>query len=59
MTLVNIYVTAANENAPKFLQKNYIANLVENTPIGSPVITVSAFDNDEVNWHWTFSQIYE
>ena len=52
-TLVDIYVTAANENPPRFAQKQYTANVVENTPPGSIVATVSAMDNDEVGQVFT------
>ena len=49
-TLVDIYVIAANENPPRFLQKQYTVNVVENTPVGSIIATVSAMDNDEVSF---------
>ena len=52
-TLVDIYMTAANENSPRFLQKQYTADVVENTPPGSIIATVSAMDNDEVGQVFT------
>ncbi|XP_072557676.1 protocadherin Fat 3a isoform X2 [Paramormyrops kingsleyae] len=41
-TMVRITVTLSNNAGPKFLQKEYQAEVNENTPIGTSIITVSA-----------------
>ncbi|XP_013406874.1 cadherin-89D-like [Lingula anatina] len=43
---VKIRVQASNVNPPKFLKDTYFATLVENVPIGTSVLTVSAKDMD-------------
>ena len=48
--LVHVIVQAINENAPYFLESEYkVNNLMENSPIGSSVITVKALDDDIVS----------
>ena len=48
--LVHVTVQAINENAPYFLESEYkVNNLMENSPIGSSVITVKALDDDIVS----------
>ena len=47
--LVRVAVQPANSSPPRFLETVYMATLVENTVIGSPVVTVEAIDNDEVS----------
>ncbi|KAL6474030.1 hypothetical protein MHYP_G00175910 [Metynnis hypsauchen] len=44
---VHVTVLDANDNAPVFSQSVYKVNLVENTPLGTVVATVSATDADE------------
>ena len=46
---VNITVTDENDNQPRFLQKDYMATIVDNIPFypeASPIVQVSAADND-------------
>ncbi|XP_051869474.1 protocadherin-10-like [Pristis pectinata] len=44
---VVIHVLDINDNAPVFDRKVYKASLAENSPMGSPVVTVHASDADE------------
>jgi len=46
-TLLRVVVQTANRNPPHFQMQTYSSNLVENVPIGSAVITVIAYDNDQ------------
>ena len=43
---VNVYVTDANDNSPKFDNANYVINLLENATVGQVISTVHAFDKD-------------
>ncbi len=47
--LLRIQVQAANENPPKFEKVHYVIDLVENSPVGTPVLSVLATDNDQVS----------
>ena len=49
-TLVLIKVLDINDNAPEFLQRLYEVQILENTPVGSWIITVSAKDLDAGNY---------
>nr|XP_014427792.1 protocadherin gamma-A1-like [Pelodiscus sinensis] len=44
---IRIIVLDANDNAPVFTEPVYRASVFENTPIGSPVVSVKATDLDE------------
>ncbi|XP_074530805.1 uncharacterized protein LOC141793834 [Halichoeres trimaculatus] len=46
-TTVHVTVLDANDNAPVFSQTVYEANLPENSPVGTVVVTVAARDADE------------
>ncbi|XP_062416612.1 protocadherin beta-15-like isoform X1 [Pungitius pungitius] len=53
--LIHIIVLDANDNAPVFTQAVYEATIPENSVINTPVITVSASDEDEgVNGEVTY-----
>ncbi|KAM8910661.1 protocadherin gamma-A4-like isoform 30-T30 [Spinachia spinachia] len=53
--VIHIIVLDANDNAPVFTQAVYEATLLENSAIDTPVITVSASDEDEgVNGEVTY-----
>nr|DAA06622.1 TPA_inf: protocadherin gamma b20 isoform [Anolis carolinensis] len=59
---IGINITDANDNPPIFTQDVYTVSLVENSPVGSSILQVVAFDNDEgSNAHisYTFSSIPE
>ena len=43
---VNITVIDVNDNSPVFRQPSYAANVTENVPVGTLVITVEASDDD-------------
>ena len=46
---VNITVTDVNDNQPRFIQRDYMATIVDNIPFfpeASPIVQVSASDND-------------
>lgn len=43
---VVVLVEDVNDHTPEFSQSHYRVDIVENGPIGLPVIKVSAFDND-------------
>ncbi|XP_060905086.1 uncharacterized protein LOC132982548 [Labrus mixtus] len=45
--VIHVIVLDANDNAPVFTETVYTATLAENSPINTPVITVSASDADE------------
>jgi hypothetical protein len=45
--LVEIVIVDQNDNDPVFSAKNYSADIFENTPQGTSIITVSAKDKDE------------
>ena len=47
ITVVSIVVQDANDHDPIFTKHRYNASLPENAPIGSSIITVFAFDEDE------------
>ncbi|XP_047585510.1 protocadherin beta-14-like [Lutra lutra] len=49
-TLVLIKVLDINDNAPQFAQKLYEVQILENTPIGSWIITIFANDLDTGNY---------
>ncbi|XP_068596824.1 protocadherin beta-15-like [Brachionichthys hirsutus] len=60
--VIHVIVLDANDNAPVFSAAVYTATLAENSPINTPVITVSASDADEgVNGDviYEFSRISE
>lgn len=44
--IVHVNVININDNAPIFLQKMYNASILENSPVGSHVISVKAIDLD-------------
>uniref|UniRef100_A0A3Q3G2S5 Cadherin domain-containing protein n=1 Tax=Labrus bergylta TaxID=56723 RepID=A0A3Q3G2S5_9LABR len=53
--VIHVIVLDANDNAPVFTETVYTATLAENSPINTPVITVSASDADEgVNGEVTY-----
>ncbi|XP_077957383.1 protocadherin gamma-A4-like [Gasterosteus aculeatus] len=53
--VIHVIVLDANDNAPVFTQAVYKATLLENSAINTPVITVSASDEDEgVNGEVTY-----
>ncbi|XP_027134265.1 protocadherin gamma-A12-like [Larimichthys crocea] len=53
--VIHVIVLDANDNAPVFTETVYTATLPENSPINTPVITVSASDADEgVNGEVTY-----
>uniref|UniRef100_G1KM65 Cadherin domain-containing protein n=1 Tax=Anolis carolinensis TaxID=28377 RepID=G1KM65_ANOCA len=59
---IGINITDANDNPPIFTQDVYTVSLVENSPVGSSILQVVAFDSDEgSNAHisYTFSSIPE
>ncbi|XP_033989871.1 protocadherin beta-15-like [Trematomus bernacchii] len=45
--VIHVIVLDANDNSPVFTESVYTASLPENSPIKTPVITVSASDADE------------
>nr|XP_008253354.2 protocadherin beta-6 [Oryctolagus cuniculus] len=45
-TKIKVLVLDSNDNAPQFAQERYEAQVPENSPLGSRVITVSARDSD-------------
>lgn len=47
VTVLSILVSDVNDNAPTFSQNEYNANILENQPVGTFVIQVSAQDSDE------------
>ncbi|XP_012604414.3 LOW QUALITY PROTEIN: protocadherin beta-14 [Microcebus murinus] len=49
-TLVLIEVLDINDNAPEFLQGLYEVQVLEDTPLGSQIITISAKDLDAGNY---------
>ena len=54
--LVNIEVLDSNNNAPQFEQSEYTFVVSAPTPVGLPVFSVSAFDDDEgINAQITYS----
>ncbi|KAK3593636.1 hypothetical protein CHS0354_025527 [Potamilus streckersoni] len=44
--LVYVKVLDVNDNSPQFSQPAYVESISENTPVGTPVITVTAIDID-------------
>ncbi|KAI3351194.1 hypothetical protein L3Q82_005750 [Scortum barcoo] len=53
--VIHVIVLDANDNAPVFTEAVYTATLPENSPVNTPVITVSASDADEgVNGEVTY-----
>ncbi|XP_049897631.1 protocadherin gamma-A4-like isoform X42 [Epinephelus moara] len=53
--VIHVIVLDANDNAPVFTEAAYTATLPENSPMKTPVITVSASDADEgVNGEVTY-----
>ncbi|XP_057695677.1 protocadherin-16-like [Corythoichthys intestinalis] len=45
--LLRVYVVDVNDEAPRFEESSYEAQIAENQPRGSAVLTVSAFDLDQ------------
>ena len=45
-TIVNVIVLDLNDNRPRFTSESYSVTVVENTPVGSPVLRVIAEDQD-------------
>lgn len=45
-TSINFFVLDVNDNPPTFFLNNYDASILENAPVGSPVITMVAGDLD-------------
>eukprot|EP00118_Oscarella_pearsei_P012437 m.91691 g.91691 ORF g.91691 m.91691 type:complete len:1711 (+) comp36705_c0_seq1:99-5231(+) len=43
---VVVTISDVNDNAPKFIQKSYAANVSESAPIGTTVVQISAVDID-------------
>ncbi len=43
---VIVFVEDVNDHTPEFSQSRYRTDVIENGPVGVPVIKVSAFDND-------------
>uniref|UniRef100_A0A8D0HMA4 Cadherin domain-containing protein n=1 Tax=Sphenodon punctatus TaxID=8508 RepID=A0A8D0HMA4_SPHPU len=59
---INVVVEDANDNAPIFAQSLYKVNVLEDTPVGSLLVTVNATDLDEgINSQvtYTFRKISE
>ncbi|XP_070819267.1 protocadherin gamma-A4-like isoform X38 [Chaetodon trifascialis] len=53
--VIHVIVLDANDNAPVFTEAVYTATLPENSPVNTPVVTVSASDADEgVNGEITY-----
>ncbi|XP_074505753.1 protocadherin gamma-A12-like [Sebastes fasciatus] len=53
--VIHVIVLDANDNAPVFTESVYTATLPENSPVKTPIITVSASDSDEgVNGEVTY-----
>ncbi|XP_074459994.1 protocadherin beta-15-like [Larus michahellis] len=46
-TQIHIVILDANDNAPVFTEEGYIAQVLENAPVGSVVLRVTAIDRDE------------
>ena len=46
-TAVNVTAIDQNDNAPRFEQKTYNANISENVTVGTKVFTLNAVDTDE------------
>lgn len=44
--LLDIKVTDANDNSPKFLQDSYLVEISEDAPVGSEIIQIEAKDKD-------------
>ena len=44
--IVSVFLTDVNDNAPQFGQGSYHGTVVENQPVGTLVVTVSAADDD-------------
>uniref|UniRef100_A0A3Q4N2X0 Cadherin-related family member 1 n=1 Tax=Neolamprologus brichardi TaxID=32507 RepID=A0A3Q4N2X0_NEOBR len=53
-----IHLLDTNDNAPKFSSDYYIARIPENSPGGSNVVTVTAFDPDSGPWGEVKYSIY-
>uniref|UniRef100_A0A8B9G2X5 Cadherin domain-containing protein n=1 Tax=Amazona collaria TaxID=241587 RepID=A0A8B9G2X5_9PSIT len=53
---IRVTVLDANDNAPVFRQAEYTVRVSENVPVGSVLVTVTAFDADEgLNGHVKYS----
>uniref|UniRef100_A0A8C9DA18 Protocadherin gamma subfamily A, 1 n=1 Tax=Panthera leo TaxID=9689 RepID=A0A8C9DA18_PANLE len=58
-TLVLIHVLDINDNAPEFVQPLYRVQILENSPLGSLIVTVSARDLDTgINGEVVYSFFY-
>ena len=44
--LLTVFVVDVNDNGPEFNQSLFLGNVSENQPVGTPVMTVSAYDLD-------------
>ncbi|XP_023559791.1 protocadherin gamma-A10 isoform X8 [Octodon degus] len=54
--LITVTVFDTNDNAPVFTSPEYRVNVLENLPVGSPLLTVTATDKDEgANGEVTYS----
>ena len=42
--LLTVFVVDVNDNGPEFNQSLFLGNVSENQPVGTPVMTVSAYD---------------
>ncbi|CAF3701955.1 unnamed protein product [Rotaria sordida] len=45
--LLDVYILDSNDNIPKFEHEKYQIKLYENTPIGTNILHIHAYDNDE------------
>ncbi|XP_041707867.1 protocadherin-18 isoform X3 [Coregonus clupeaformis] len=46
-TLLKISISDSNDNSPAFDEQVYVINLLENSPLGTPLIDLNATDPDE------------
>ena len=45
--LLNVYILDSNDNVPRFEHEQYRIKLREDTPIGTDILHIHAYDNDE------------
>lgn len=56
MTYINVLVADDNDNDPIFQQSSYAASVLENTPVGTTILTLLAVDIDDgLNGNVTYS----